>query len=139
MNWFRMSLALFLSFGSFASPGLVAQTCTVTAGTGTPDSYFDSEYTENGPGTGKEPVGMPGWTGADSTYSVLLPSGDSAFLDRKSTRLNSSHQIISYAVFCLKKKRHCSDSIDDKHHFFHAKLTIQPHALKLRGHILLHD
>src|SRR5258708_17039076 len=31
---------------------------------------------------------------------ILLQS-----LDRKSTRLNSSHQIISYAVFCLKKKR----------------------------------
>src|SRR5258708_18913470 len=27
--------------------------------------------------------------------------------DRKSTRLNSSHQIISYAVFCLKKKKCC--------------------------------
>src|SRR2546429_9735804 len=27
-----------------------------------------------------------------------------AFLDRKSTRLNSSHGYISYAVFCLKKK-----------------------------------
>src|SRR5947208_12704321 len=27
--------------------------------------------------------------------------------DRKSTRLNSSHQIISYAVFCLKKKIPC--------------------------------
>src|SRR5438552_5712691 len=27
-------------------------------------------------------------------------------LDRKSTRLNSSHQIISYAVFRLKKKKH---------------------------------
>src|SRR5258708_26262591 len=27
------------------------------------------------------------------------------FEDRKSTRLNSSHQIISYAVFCLKKKK----------------------------------
>src|SRR5258708_30850484 len=26
-------------------------------------------------------------------------------LDRKSTRLNSSHQIISYAVFCLQKKK----------------------------------
>src|SRR5438552_13863147 len=26
-------------------------------------------------------------------------------IDRKSTRLNSSHQIISYAVFCLKKKK----------------------------------
>src|SRR5258708_18991014 len=31
-------------------------------------------------------------------------------LDRKSTRLNSSHQIISYAVFCLKKKAPKSDS-----------------------------
>src|SRR5258708_31254042 len=28
-----------------------------------------------------------------------------AHIDRKSTRLNSSHQIISYAVFCLKKKK----------------------------------
>src|SRR5439155_26033435 len=28
-----------------------------------------------------------------------------AFLDRKSTRLNSSHVAISYAVFCLKKKK----------------------------------
>src|SRR5258708_28597942 len=30
------------------------------------------------------------------------------FRDRKSTRLNSSHQIISYAVFCLKKKNSAS-------------------------------
>src|SRR5438132_6674883 len=28
--------------------------------------------------------------------------------DRKSTRLNSSHTVISYAVFCLKKKKHKS-------------------------------
>src|SRR5260221_13249062 len=28
-----------------------------------------------------------------------------AYLDRKSTRLNSSHTVISYAVFCLKKKK----------------------------------
>src|SRR5437879_10136806 len=28
-------------------------------------------------------------------------------LDRKSTRLNSSHRCISYAVFCLKKKKKC--------------------------------
>src|SRR5688572_31350302 len=28
--------------------------------------------------------------------------------DRKSTRLNSSHSQISYAVFCLKKKKQCS-------------------------------
>src|SRR5256885_5435938 len=31
----------------------------------------------------------------------LRPQGD-----RKSTRLNSSHLVISYAVFCLKKKKH---------------------------------
>src|SRR5258708_9646720 len=30
--------------------------------------------------------------------------------DRKSTRLNSSHQIISYAVFCLKKKKQAKQS-----------------------------
>src|SRR3989475_9486855 len=33
----------------------------------------------------------------------LKPGGDSG--DRKSTRLNSSHSQISYAVFCLKKKK----------------------------------
>src|SRR5690348_17572146 len=32
------------------------------------------------------------------------PRGDEAEPDRKSTRLNSSHPSISYAVFCLKKK-----------------------------------
>src|SRR5947207_4508003 len=32
-------------------------------------------------------------------------------LDRKSTRLNSSHTVISYAVFCLKKKK--QDTIED--------------------------
>src|SRR5256885_8326954 len=34
-----------------------------------------------------------------------LNAGDK-FIDRKSTRLNSSHLVISYAVFCLKKKTH---------------------------------
>src|SRR5258708_17722084 len=33
------------------------------------------------------------------------PAAASTVTDRKSTRLNSSHQIISYAVFCLKKKK----------------------------------
>src|SRR2546426_9102933 len=31
--------------------------------------------------------------------------------DRKSTRLNSSHLVISYAVFCLKKKKNHGDSL----------------------------
>src|SRR5207244_8724500 len=36
---------------------------------------------------------------------IFVPQETSATRDRKSTRLNSSHQIISYAVFCLQKKR----------------------------------
>src|SRR3712207_7364779 len=36
--------------------------------------------------------------------AVVLGSGSASFEDRKSTRLNSSHANISYAVFCLKKK-----------------------------------
>src|SRR3712207_7636100 len=35
---------------------------------------------------------------------VIVFSGDVLLEDRKSTRLNSSHANISYAVFCLKKK-----------------------------------
>src|SRR5205807_8875176 len=44
---------------------------------------------------------------ARSTTRAGLPGGWDrvAFEDRKSTRLNSSHLVISYAVFCLKKKK----------------------------------
>src|SRR2546421_6635726 len=42
---------------------------------------------------------------------VLLPEGVvCAVTDRKSTRLNSSHDQISYAVFCLKKKKNRRES-----------------------------
>src|SRR5438876_5542110 len=37
---------------------------------------------------------------------ALLPLLDEQIRDRKSTRLNSSHPSISYAVFCLKKKKY---------------------------------
>src|SRR5207245_10409432 len=40
----------------------------------------------------------------DACSPAPLPEGEHASLDRKSTRLNSSHGSISYAVFCLKKK-----------------------------------
>src|SRR5438876_7239770 len=36
---------------------------------------------------------------------TCIDSQDHLFIDRKSTRLNSSHPSISYAVFCLKKKK----------------------------------
>src|SRR5256885_9526933 len=35
---------------------------------------------------------------------------DAAIVDRKSTRLNSSHLVISYAVFCLKKKKNIENT-----------------------------
>src|SRR5207244_10055531 len=48
--------------------------------------------------------------GGVSACAFCTQSGQVARLgglgDRKSTRLNSSHQIISYAVFCLKKKKY---------------------------------
>src|SRR2546430_12339482 len=45
--------------------------------------------------------------------------------DRKSTRLNSSHSQISYAVFCLKKKKNFS--ILETFFAKHTKFTIEPH------------
>src|SRR5256885_12962814 len=39
------------------------------------------------------------------TTPFLHLRNEKAFQDRKSTRLNSSHLVISYAVFCLKKKK----------------------------------
>src|SRR5258708_9036130 len=42
---------------------------------------------------------------ANPTRNATLNDGLAFAVDRKSTRLNSSHQIISYAVFCLKKKK----------------------------------
>src|SRR2546430_10397559 len=45
--------------------------------------------------------------GRNQTFRVQFAEGDMErpLLDRKSTRLNSSHSQISYAVFCLKKKK----------------------------------
>src|SRR2546430_11481814 len=44
---------------------------------------------------------------AHSAPSSPPPASSSSSQDRKSTRLNSSHSQISYAVFCLKKKHKC--------------------------------
>src|SRR6202012_6250615 len=39
----------------------------------------------------------------------MPPPHKRRLVDRKSTRLNSSHTVISYAVFCLKKKQYSSE------------------------------
>src|SRR2546430_13284602 len=53
--------------------------------------------------------GRPTWPGGQPTTTVMPSRGlrgrVAAMRDRKSTRLNSSHSQISYAVFCLKKKK----------------------------------
>src|SRR2546429_2021474 len=53
-------------------------------------------------------------------------------LDRKSTRLNSSHGYISYAVFCLKKKTEHIDRFDHIH-----KPTQNHHSKNTRHHFVL--
>src|SRR5256885_8416667 len=62
-----------------------------------------------------------------ATLAQQLPA-DAVWVDRKSTRLNSSHLVISYAVFCLKKKK---KDVRPLHH------TVQPHddrrRLRLRA------
>src|SRR3712207_8507008 len=55
-------------------------------------AYFDRPGTSNGP--------------TEALNGRLEHLRGSALGDRKSTRLNSSHANISYAVFCLKKKKH---------------------------------
>src|SRR5690242_20770740 len=56
-------------------------------------------YGAGAPGSGEPVAGHP----HAACLQVVQPR-EALFLDRKSTRLNSSHMSISYAVFCLKKK-----------------------------------
>src|SRR3989449_8379959 len=50
-------------------------------------------------------------------FQDLFHSPPGVLLDRKSTRLNSSHGYISYAVFCLKKKKKYLNKIYSAHHY----------------------
>src|SRR2546430_12226479 len=52
--------------------------------------------------------------------------------DRKSTRLNSSHSQISYAVFCLKKKKHTPVAPLRLPHLHHAR-TVVHHGCSVSG------
>src|SRR3989337_2840954 len=63
-----------------------------------------------------------------------MPSsgGKTSALDRKSTRLNSSHGSISYAVFCLKKK--CSDRKSTRLNSSHGSISYADFCLKKKNH-----
>src|SRR5258708_18821406 len=81
--------------GLYVTPGLIDIHVHVYAGTGERGSY-----------AGDNSVPPDGFTFRTGVTTVV-DAGCAGWknLDRKSTRLNSSHQIISYAVFCLKKKK----------------------------------
>src|SRR2546429_6675327 len=51
-------------------------------------------------------ISVPPVTRPSEFVGALRDCDNGANRDRKSTRLNSSHGYISYAVFCLKKKKH---------------------------------
>src|SRR5258708_24954841 len=83
-----------------------------------PSAHYGSDYPTNGPQPTPAPTPTEtqtptptpstdtngGMCKTGGCYDLGKAEGYTYTLDRKSTRLNSSHQIISYAVFCLKKK-----------------------------------
>src|SRR5438552_8534263 len=76
------------------------------------------------------PMGLPRWGAAGrAPRKDQVKRFRSSLGDRKSTRLNSSHQIISYAVFCLKKKKKIKYNIT-------THKTSQPRNSKHYGQII---
>src|SRR5690554_7285007 len=68
-------------------------------------------------------VGAPGGRIGPPTCGTTSVTNGQVCIDRKSTRLNSSHVRISYAVFCLKKKK-----INQKQSPFMSNLSPDPPA-----------
>src|SRR2546426_4101059 len=62
-------------------------------------------------------------------WSWMAAPGTASLRDRKSTRLNSSHLVISYAVFCLKKKKNKTHkSIMTNRCQRNEQSTVEPHG-----------
>src|SRR5437588_9031667 len=66
-----------------------------------------------------------------SNRSIEDVAAASPAADRKSTRLNSSHTVISYAVFCLKKKKLSADTYAQQTRI---RATCQPSAFEHQLH-----
>src|SRR5256885_10420323 len=120
-------------FGHHGNPGRVTWTSTVDEGLAGADVVViqlrvggqtarisDETFPLDCGCVGQETTGAGGLAKALRTVPVVLDiaaraarlASPDAWIDRKSTRLNSSHLVISYAVFCLKKtetKAHADD------------------------------
>src|SRR5690349_24024815 len=69
-------------------------------------TLFRSREARDRHGDGLQPVHQPPGAGQPALHAAgQRPRARQPERDRKSTRLNSSHVEISYAVFCLKKKK----------------------------------
>src|SRR5438552_18736444 len=87
-------LVLFISFLFFFNATATTEIYTLSLHDALPILFLLSDH-----GDSSDPGNRQVGADIQSIYDRLPPE------DRKSTRLNSSHQIISYAVFCLKKKK----------------------------------
>src|SRR2546427_8767732 len=61
-------------------------------------------------------VSLPSKRRKYKTQGLTKQTGEDLVTDRKSTRLNSSHSQISYAVFCLKKKKKITKKLSTLHY-----------------------
>src|SRR5438445_6351788 len=85
---------------------------------------YTTLFRSNDPGGGDQPGGP-----ADGEVVLEIGGGPGLgrhqmSLDRKSTRLNSSHANISYAVFCLKKKKNKTKTVNIEKNAHNKRLSI---------------
>lgn len=78
-RWRDRLPAMMILASIVCGPIAIAAQCAIAPGKAVIASEWDNLFTQDGPGKGLEPNGSPGWTGGDSTYSLLLPNGDTAF------------------------------------------------------------
>src|SRR5690242_20931083 len=96
-------LPILLSSGSLFSPVLTFSDLYTLS---LHDALPISGRTSSQHGTGHASMSFLAPLSPAVSLSAMTMTRRMRFLDRKSTRLNSSHMSTSYAVFCLKKKSH---------------------------------
>src|SRR5256885_7718593 len=89
------SQALYQSFAGYRSPSVALDACVTCC----MDADLEREMRR-----------LPLRSLTEHHFYQYNDAAKSVVQDRKSTRLNSSHLVISYAVFCLKKKENIRDS-----------------------------